>query len=113
MSEDDKAQDAPWEYTGPESLTLTFDPPLMVSKNDAHPVESITLTEPTAQHLSVFLSSQRRNDDAQAGIDFIAANSGVPPPYIKKMRARDFGKALDFLGGFTQPGTNAAGLPLP
>lgn len=93
------------EYIGPTELEIIFTPPLVLgTKADApDALASIKLSEPTAGQLSVFMSAQRTKDEAAASIDYIAANAGVAPTYIRKMRSRDFARAMDFLGGFTPP----------
>ncbi len=91
------------KYIGEETLTITFETPLALSDADKKPVAAITLKEPTASHLSTFMTAQRTKDEARAGIEFIAANCGEAPAYIAKMKSRDFQKAMEFLGGFTPP----------
>lgn len=103
-----KNEKGEWDYIGPTELEISFDPALMLSPQDKTPVPSIKLTEPTAKHLSVFLAASRTQDDAAAGVAFISANVGVAPAYINKMRAREFNRAMDFLGGFTRPEEKSA-----
>lgn len=91
------------EYIGPDTLELVFNPPLSMVPNDPEPLQSITLKEPTAKHLSAFMQAQRKHDDVEATIMFIAANSGAMVPKLRQMRSRDFAKASEFLSGFTPP----------
>lgn len=91
------------EYVGEETRIITFKDPLKLSPSDQAPVDSITLTEPSAGQLQIFANSMRTKDDVAATIDFIAANCGKAPAYIRKMSNRDFVTAQEFLGGFTKP----------
>lgn len=104
--------DADGNYTGPESLTITFAKPIKLHERDENAVPSITLSEPDGAQMEAFqkemLSSR---NDFTAGCVLIhknAVENGTPPAFTlahaKKIKTRDFKRALDFLTGFIPPG---------
>lgn len=100
----------PAEYDGPETKTITLRKPIKQHDDDPHPITEISLSEPTARQLSLFLKAQNKAgaDDVEAGITFIAANAGLKKEQLMDMGARDMTEALDFLSGFT-PATQTTG----
>ena len=95
-------------YTGPDSLVLTFTPPLGLLANDPNAVASITLSEPNGEQMEAFQREMLKSrNEFTAGTILIHMNAGeraFTPAHAKKLKSRDFKKAIDFLTGFIPPG---------
>ena len=80
-----------------DELELTLRSP--VSSGDVQ-YESITLKEPTAEQIDLFTKDIDKYGAVRAQIKFIALNSTTPEGAIKKLKARDFKEAVDYLANF-------------
>lgn len=77
---------------------LVLNPPITVGEFTQ---KELTLTEPTAGHVEKAL---QHNNTASSNIALIAAVSGVPEPIIRKMKFRDYQRAVEYLESFTSGG---------
>lgn len=109
---DDKP-DAPWEYSGPLTLTLTCSRVVMVHARDENPLTEIVLREPNVGELAAYKAEliRTRGNDYAAGAVMIAMNANLSPAQAKKISIRDYDLATSFLAGFTtqpDPGAETA-----
>lgn len=80
-----------------DTMELTLRAP--ISSGDVQ-YESITLCEPIAMQIEQFTKDIDKYGAVAAQIKFISANSKVPEGAIKKLKARDYKEAVDYLSSF-------------
>lgn len=93
-------------YIGPDTLSLQLLAPLMLHEKDPNPITVLELSEPTVAQMGAFQAEMiKSRNEFEAGALLISLNASnkVGLPQAKKIRTRDFQKALDFLTGFIQP----------
>jgi len=91
-------------YTGPDEKTITLRKPIPRKGSQEGDLTAITVKEPTAKQLSMYLAKiNSTNDDGiEALVLLTSLTSGIPPNDVEKLSQRDLDDCGQFLMGFTR-----------